>query len=185
MDEEKVKMLIERLRLNASLDVMSCELLSQAADVLEELSEIYKQDVILGSYVSKTGIMRHLARGAAKYPDFRVDMNSLNAWVCGYPNVSIEEARKRLLETGGRDFRISTPKGDIRVYAKHPFDDPRDCPGVFIDAVNWDGTQSVPLCMVEYDRVADGIYCRIYEDGEEPSDSIRFENLDKGNFDYA
>ena len=86
---------------------------------------------------------------------------------------------KRLKDAGGRDFTVKTPKGDLRVWAKMAVDDPEDYPGVYIDIVNpqGDGVDDL-LCCVEYDTVADGIYARVYADGDEPSDSIRFENYD-------
>lgn len=86
---------------------------------------------------------------------------------------------KRLKEAGGRDFTVKTPKGDLRVWAKMAVDDPTDYPGVYIDIINpqGDGNDDL-LCCVEYDTLADGIYARVYADGDEPTDSIRFENYD-------
>lgn len=86
---------------------------------------------------------------------------------------------KRVKASGGRDFTVKTPKGDLRVWAKMAVDDPDDYPGVYIDIVNPQGNGCDELlCCVEYDTVADGIYARVYADGDEPTASIRFEEYD-------
>lgn len=83
---------------------------------------------------------------------------------------------KRLKDSGDRDFTVKTPKGDLRVQAKTPIDTPDDYPGVWVYMDSPDGEDC--LCCVEYDSTADGIYARVYAEGDEPSDSIRFEKYD-------
>lgn len=83
---------------------------------------------------------------------------------------------KRLKDSGGRDFTVKTPKGDLRVWTKMAVDDPDDYPGVFIDMTGPEGSDL--LCCIEYDSTADGIFARVYADGEEPTASIRFEEYD-------
>ena len=154
-----------------------------AADALEilkkendRLEREYVQDMICGAYVCKDAVLRQFVKWMEHAPDRRVDLNSLNALLCGQAPISKEEALTMMLNTGGREFRIWTPKGNLKVYAKAALDDPEDYPGVFIDIEQPDGHDL--LCCVEYDSVADGIYARVYADGEEPSESIRFEDLD-------
>lgn len=192
VDEMGFSYLVSRMRSVAKIygdtPIVSAmkNLLLEAADELEimkrkndQIERLYAQDVICGAYVSKEAILRQMFQWAQQSPDFRVDMNSLNDWVNGCPRISKEEAQRQLYMTGGRDFIVKTPKGDLRVWAKMAVDDPEDYPGVYIDIVNpqGDGVDDL-LCCVEYDTVADGIYARVYADGDEPSDSIRFENYD-------
>ncbi|MBR3973031.1 MAG: hypothetical protein IKJ99_03655 [Oscillospiraceae bacterium] len=158
-------------------------LLLEAADELEilkrkndQIERMYAQDVICGAYVSKEAILRQMSQWAQQSPDCRVDMNSLNAWVNGYPRISKEEALRQLYMTGGREFRVWTPKGEMKVWAKMPIDHPDDYPGVYIDMTGPEGSDL--LCCVEYDSTADGIYARVYADGEETTASIRFEEYD-------
>ena len=189
MDNQEVKILIGKLRQRAKvcgenkLVAAMKELLLDAADELEiqmkekeRLERWYINDMTAGSYVCLDGLMRQFVKMQQNSPDGRADLNSLNAWLRGLDQIPGFEARATLLKNAGREFRIWTPLGDLKVHAKTPLDDPEDFPGVYIEALRPDGTEL--LCCVDYDSVAKGMYCRVYAEGDEPSDSIRFEDLE-------
>lgn len=159
-------------------------LMMEAADALEilkkendRLERLYAKDMICGSYVSRDALMRQFLKWEHHSYDGRGDIKSLSALLYGLDTVSKEEAMVKMMDNGGREFRIWTPKGDLKVQAKSALDDPSDFPGVYIDLIRHDGHDL--LCCVEYDSVADGLYARVYADGDEPSESVRFENADE------
>lgn len=183
MIDKKIENLIENLRTSASY----CgkippadrhkELMEEAAEMLEQMAENYQKDIVLGGYVSRDAVMRQFAKWCLRSHDGRGDLNSLSAMLFAHLPISKDEAVKLMKANGGREFTVATPKGWLKAHAKYATDAPEDYPGVYIDIIQPDGDDL--LCCVEYDSLADGIYCRVYAEGDAPSDSIRFESLDK------
>lgn len=87
-----------------------------------------------------------------------------------------EMLQKKLLAAQKREFIVYTPKGNLKVWAKNEIDCFNEYPGVYVDIIKPGGDDL--LCCVEYDSLADGLYARVYADGDAPTESVRFENLD-------
>lgn len=103
-----------------------------------------------------------------------------------------KEEETFLLDPDKREFEVTTPIGNLRVYAKHDIDNPADYPGVWVEFISPYTKESVGLVCVEYcpgeeDCQNGYIALRSYKDAEidEPYDNITFENLDIYDLDAA
>ena len=76
----------------------------------------------------------------------------------------------------GREFYVDTPKGKLKVYAKHDTDTPEDFPGVFVDLVTPACPEGDMLACVEYNSSDGDLMTTVYQPGEdEPCEIVHHE----------
>ena len=77
-----------------------------------------------------------------------------------------------------REFFIDTPRGRLRVWAKHETDCAEDYPGVYIDLCDPGGNCDEMLACVEYNSSDDCLQSCVYQPGiDEPVCIIRHDDL--------